>query len=164
MGQIWLCYHFLMIDPALLNLIKAQFQLDLNSDHGLSHWSRVAEIGRYLSEHTRADVVVVNLFAYLHDARRQDEWSDPAHGERAGIFAQELYENKFLGISPTQIDQLCYACKHHNRLMAKSEDITVQTCWDADRLDLWRVGITPKEEFLYTAVAKQDDVIALWQR
>ena len=38
-------------------------------------------------------------------------------------------------------------------------DITIQTCWDADRLDLGRVGITPQPSRLCTGVAKRIDVI-----
>jgi hypothetical protein len=34
-------------------------------------------------------------------------------------------------------------------------DITVQTCWDADRLDLPRVGIQPLPQFLCTEAAKK---------
>jgi len=33
-------------------------------------------------------------------------------------------------------------------------DITVQTCWDADRLDLGRVGVQPSEKKLCTQTAK----------
>jgi uncharacterized protein len=33
-------------------------------------------------------------------------------------------------------------------------DVTVQTCWDADRLDLGRIGVYPKTELLCTATAK----------
>ncbi len=40
-------------------------------------------------------------------------------------------------------------------------DITVQTCWDADRLDLGRVGITPNPRWLCTACAK-DPATILW--
>jgi uncharacterized protein len=38
-------------------------------------------------------------------------------------------------------------------------NITVQTCWDADRLDLGRVGTTPDPRYLCTAAAKQSDII-----
>jgi hypothetical protein len=34
-------------------------------------------------------------------------------------------------------------------------DVTVQTCWDADRLDLGRVGIVPDPARLCTAAAKE---------
>lgn len=35
-----------------------------------------------------------------------------------------------------------------------TEDPTIGTCWDADRLDLLRVGITPSSELLSTAAAR----------
>ncbi len=38
-------------------------------------------------------------------------------------------------------------------------DVTVQTCWDADRLDLGRVGITPHPSLLCTDVAKRPETI-----
>ena len=44
-------------------------------------------------------------------------------------------------------------------------DITVQVCWDADRLDLGRVGIKPIPSRLCTATAKSIDVLeAAYQR
>ena len=33
--------------------------------------------------------------------------------------------------------------------------ITINTCWDADRLDLGRVGITPDSKYLFNAEAKR---------
>ena len=33
-------------------------------------------------------------------------------------------------------------------------DLTLQTCWDADRLDLGRVGIVPKPDLLCTDAAR----------
>lgn len=33
-------------------------------------------------------------------------------------------------------------------------DLTVQVCWDADRLDLGRVGVMPAAERLCTAAAR----------
>jgi uncharacterized protein len=38
-------------------------------------------------------------------------------------------------------------------------DVTVQTCWDADRLDLGRVGTTPDPNWLCTEVAKRSEMI-----
>ena len=38
-------------------------------------------------------------------------------------------------------------------------DVTVQTCWDADRLDLGRVGTTSKAEYLCTDAGKDPDMI-----
>jgi uncharacterized protein len=38
-------------------------------------------------------------------------------------------------------------------------NITIQTCWDADRLDLGRVGITPHPGRLCTDAAKREDIL-----
>jgi uncharacterized protein len=38
-------------------------------------------------------------------------------------------------------------------------DITIQTCWDSDRLDLGRVGITPHPRRLCTEAAKRPTTI-----
>lgn len=143
----------------LLELVKSQFKLDLAGHHGISHWDRVAEIGQFLSEYTGADKEVVRLFAYLHDSKRENESNDQEHGPRASIFVQELYDQGHLNISPDQLKRLIFACKYHTDADVKSDNITVQTCWDADRLDLGRVGIIPRKEFLNTDFAKQDEVI-----
>ena len=38
-------------------------------------------------------------------------------------------------------------------------DVTIMTCWDADRLDLYRVGTRPIPERLCTEPARQPEVI-----
>ena len=38
-------------------------------------------------------------------------------------------------------------------------DVTIQTCWDADRLDLGRVGIMPEPDFLCTEFARRPETI-----
>jgi len=37
--------------------------------------------------------------------------------------------------------------------------VTVQTCWDADRPDLYRVGIKPNPDLLCTEIARQPGII-----
>ena len=147
------------MQDSLINLITSQFKLNLNGDHGIRHWNRVAEIGVYLAKQTGANIQVVDLFAYLHDAKREDELFDPEHGQRAAGYAKELYDSGVIGITPDQMDQLAIACRDHNNSSATSQDITIQTCWDADRLDLWRVGIIPDPTHLFTDFAKQSAVI-----
>jgi len=50
------------------------------------------------------------------------------------------------------------ALKYHSDGYTEA-DITVQVCWDADRLDLGRVGIKPAPHRLCTASAKSVDVL-----
>jgi len=142
-----------------LNILKSQFKLNIKAEHGISHWRRVALIGNYLARHTGADIEVVNFFAYLHDSKRENELYDPEHGLRASAFAKELYDKKLIKINAQKLEVLQFACEHHSDSKVKSDDITVQTCWDADRLDLWRVGIEPKREFLNTDFAQNHEAM-----
>ena len=50
--------------------------------------------------------------------------------------------------------QLKIACRLHTTTM-KTGDPTIDACFDADRLDLWRAGITPDPEKLATEKGKQ---------
>lgn len=145
-------------------LIYAQFKLDINGIHGIKHWKRVQLIGRYLAEQTKADVEIIDLFAFLHDSKREDDYDDIYHGKRASVFAQELYNRRVITIREDQLKQLQFACEHHTNSAIKSKDITIQTCWDADRLDLWRLGIKPDPHFLNTEFAKQEKTINLWKQ
>lgn len=145
------------MEKALLQRIKDQYQLNLNSDHGIFHWERVDKIGLYLSRETKADITVVSLFAYLHDSKRIDEDFDLEHGGRAALFARELYGEKLLDITAGQLDNLIAACKFHSQSEIKPENITIATCWDADRLDLCRLGATPDPEYLFSNAAKKKE-------
>lgn len=124
----------------LIKAILAQYKLDPQGLHGLPHWERVLQNGLRLAEHTGADSTVITLFAYFHDACRGNEWKDPEHGVRGAALAQKL-RGKFFSCSDAQVDLLVIACSRHTGGTPEDDqDITVLTCWDADRLDLGRVG------------------------
>ena len=138
---------------ALLSYIKSQYILDLDGIHGVGHWSRVHRNGLYLAERIGANVHIIELFSILHDSRRLSEDVDSHHGLRAAEFVQELREKYLSDIGNSDFDLLIFACKYHNSKMT-SNDVTVQVCWDADRLDLWRVGIKPEPKYFSTQIAK----------
>ena len=41
----------------------------------------------------------------------------------------------------------------------RAADLTVQVCWDADRLDLGRIGMFPAPRFLCTEAARRQEII-----
>ncbi len=146
------------ISNELINIILSGYKLPLHGIHGLAHWARVMEYGLKLADRNGADPVVVALFAVFHDCRRLNEGRDNGHGRRGGDFASSL-RGTMLGISSSQFDLLYYACSLHTE--GKTEgDITVQTCWDSDRLDLNRVGITTDPKRLCTEAAKNPDLLS----
>jgi uncharacterized protein len=141
----------------LVEAVRGQYALPWNGTHGISHWERVRENGLRLAERTGADPLVVELFAYLHDSKRRNERRDPGHGARAAEFVC-LLQGSLFDLSETDLERLVYACTYHTDGLTEA-DITVQTCWDADRLDLGRVGIRPQARYLCTPAAKEIDVI-----
>ena len=79
----------------MLREVRAQFRLDWNGIHGAPHWARVYHHGQVVGARTGADLRVCELFAFLHDSRRQDDWEDPDHGVRAAIYAASLRERGY---------------------------------------------------------------------
>jgi uncharacterized protein len=61
-------------------------------------------------------------------------------------------------LAEEEFELLRYACAYHTSGMTEA-DITVQTCWDADRLDLGRIGVMPDPRRLCTDAAKESSTI-----
>jgi uncharacterized protein len=56
-----------------------------------------------------------------------------------------------------RLDVLKHAIRLHTSGLT-TEDPTVGTCWDADRLDIGRVGIIPSSRFMSTSAGKEISV------
>jgi uncharacterized protein len=141
----------------VLEAVLAGYALPIDGDHGVAHWARVLENGLRLSRETGASVQVVSLFAVFHDSRRVNEYGDPDHGQRGADLAAELQGSLF-DLPSHEFDLLYRACVGHTHERTHP-DITIQTCWDSDRLDLGRVGITPHPRRLCTQAAKRPETI-----
>ncbi len=127
--------------------------------HGLSHWQKVEKFGLMIADNNGADKKIISLFAYLHDARREHDFDDINHGRRAAQLLDELIDAGLVELNNLQYEQLRIALSCHNLDNASSKDITIQTCWDADRLDLWRDGIIPNPAFMFTDFGKSEEMI-----
>jgi len=126
-------YH---LKGRLIKKLSEVSKMFRSSLHGIEHWKRVEKNGLNLSQFTNADTDIVTCFAYLHDCMRMNENRDPEHGKRGAEYARKLRSDIIdLG-------------KH-------TDNITIATCWDSDRLDLGRVGIVPSEKYLLTDEAKR---------
>ena len=141
----------------IARLVQREFPIDWDGLHGESHMLRVLENGQRIAELSGANVEVVSLFAYFHDAKRQNNAYDPGHGQRGAAFARSL-RGSLVTLHDSDFELLSYACERHTDGLTEA-DITVQACWDADRLDLGRIGIRPNPEFLCTDAAKRPEII-----
>lgn len=138
----------------LLQAIVDQMELDCKwTEHGPGHWLQVAVNGLLLARTTGADPAVVRLFALFHDSRRFDEWADPDHGPRGAVLARAWRGVRY-ELDDARLELLVRACHVHTSAHAPTGDITVDTCLDADRLDLGRVGIRPNPLRVLTDAAR----------
>jgi uncharacterized protein len=144
----------------LIALIKSEFKLDWGGIHGANHWARVLYHGKTIGELRQADLLVVELFGFLHDSCRLNDGRDPQHGQRAADFAHGI-QGDFFHLKPSQLDILCFAMQHHSGGEV-STNATIQTCWDSDRLDLGRVGIKPSAQYISEEASGFIDLAYEW--
>lgn len=148
----------LPISRAAFAAILDGYALEPLGTHGVGHWARVMENGRRIGPVEGADPLVVDLFALFHDARRWNDGGDREHGPRGAALAREL-RPLLPPLTDAQLGQLTTACTHHTHL-STHPDATVRVCFDSDRLDLARVGITPDPLRLCTNAARDPEVLA----
>ena len=148
-----------MITEKLIDDIRKQFRIDWSGIHGISHWARVYEIGMKLADQTGANRTVVQLFSVFHDSCRYREGVDPRHGLRGAELAGTFRSTHLSSLTDEEFSLLCTACRLHTSA-PDHENITIQTCFDSDRLDLGRVGNIPDPQLLCTEPAKSQEMIS----
>jgi hypothetical protein len=129
--------------------------------HGERHWRGVAAVGLKLAELTPgADAEVIRLFALLHDAARQTDWTrDAEHGPRAARWCAELRAGGLIVVDDDQAATLATACDQHSGgwYADPATHPTLGVCWDADRSRMRPL----RPVFLSTAAAKAPE-FATW--
>ena len=79
----------------LIALIKSEFKINWHGIHGANHWARVLHHGKNIGGLRKADLMVIELFGFLHDSCRLNDGRDPKHGERAAEFAHGIHGDYF---------------------------------------------------------------------
>lgn len=144
----------------LLDAVRADALLRSSRAHGEGHWLAVAATGLELHAHSTAarmrapDPLLVVLFGLLHDCRRENETYDPEHGHRAADVAASLHTCGLLTLEQTELDVLVEACMLHHSGEVNEEHATIGACFDADRLQLPRVGIAVRHRYISTAAGR----------
>ena len=137
----------------LWQIVTAQFHAPEYSVHGPDHWRRVERNGLLLATRTGVDTDIVRLFALFHDSRRENDGCDDGHGGRGAEYAASLRGTAF-ELPDDRFELLRYACVWHTD-GDRHDDLTIATCWDADRLDIGRVGVVPDPEFMSTEFGRE---------
>ena len=126
--------------------------------HGEAHWRGVAWAGlriQKLSPCIKRDAVIA--FAVLHDCRREtDDW-DPEHGDRAARVAiRSRPLRRLIGAEGREI--VAEACRLHERGLTRPGSLTIGACWDADRVNLVRLGFRLDPRY-FTVLSSEDGTL-----
>lgn len=155
------------LSSAVLPYARMQSEL-----HGPGHWARVARFGERLGRLSglpEGQRLLVQAFAWCHDLARESDGTDPEHGRRGAVLFPRVADAVFPWLTEQETAIVVTAIRHHNDgLVAdvellgehvavpgwEPEDVAlvIACCWDADRLDLQRLGIPPDPTLMSTAV------------
>ena len=151
-----------VISQSFIAFAREHFRLDWTGIHGAPHWSRVRLNGLKLGNYYGVDTEVIGgLPSYT--TLNVVTMTKTAHGERAAVLADRLNKT-YMKLSADRLLLLQTACMFHSD-GEQLGDPTCMVCWDADRLDLGRVGIEPNPDKLCTRLAKDPDFIdECWRR
>lgn len=134
--------------------IKERFGQNCDSSiHGYEHWKRVENVGHMLCGSEGVDKMFVTLFSYFHDSCRVDDSVDTRHGQVAANYAKSL-RGVCYDMGQEDFDLLYTSIYFHSHPMV-TNNASVGVCWDSDRIDLVRVGLIPKIEYMSTKSAKK---------
>lgn len=143
------CVPYVLRESYTLNVLQSRL-------HGLDHWHRVWKNALLLTgTSSDADMEVVALFCLFHDSMRFNDNQDPNHGIRGYRLWErffQMHDDLERYFSDNQGELLLEACAEHDR-GETTTDPTIAVCWDADRLDLHRVGIWPDARYMSTQEA-----------
>jgi uncharacterized protein len=142
-------------EGALANAIIASSPNSGSEWHGMAHWLAVARAGlEILEAGCEGDAAVLFAFALLHDSQRAAESFDSDHGQRAADLARRLNDaGEDLTLDAARLEVLCAALVDHDAGRT-AQDPTIAACWDADRLTLARLGVTPDPGLLSSVQAR----------
>ena len=143
-----------IISQALVDRVIDSIPSRTHGIHGLPHWLRVERNGLNLVAAESGDSDVVSLFALFHDSRRVNDDADPEHGRRGARLAELLRDAGLFDVTDEQMELLVHACENHTDV-TYCDHPTVACCWDADRLDLTRIGVDPDPTMLNTLTARR---------
>lgn len=131
--------------------------------HGVAHWARVCRFGEYLARRMLLPdryAECVSVFAWTHDLARINDEGGREHAIDGACYLDTVAPIAFPSLLPEQHAIVRTAIHYHSHGCATDEAKyqgwfeglegdrgkildTVACCWDADRLDLLRLGFEP---------------------
>jgi len=119
--------------------------------HGFPHLERVAILSGRLADALGEDVESAVVMGFLHDSARRDDRGGPGHAHDSAVLARRLLGRFYPDMDA---DRICDAIERHADGETTADPLTA-CLWDADRLELKRLGRTIDTDLLSTEAAKR---------
>ena len=172
----------MMINRELIKKLESYCRLKDSKLHGAGHWVRVHRFGKLLSDkcNLRPELEdCVETFSLTHDLARNLDGFEEDHGGNSALLFNKIRNELFPDLSNNQVEVIKIAIHYHSDGMTSEEayykglfdhidlfgdDLinTIGCCWDADRLDLLRLGRHPRPELMSTE--HWEDVLPLAEK
>ena len=119
--------------------------------HGIPHLRRVASTAGRLAAAVGEDVEAAVIAGFLHDCARVHDGGGTRHAHDSADLAKEILATFYPHVDS---DRLCDGIAHHADGTV-TDDPLIGSLWDADRLDLIRLGRETRPHLLSTGLARR---------
>ena len=141
------------------------------STHGRQHWAQVHKLVLALSEQLQLKPwaqACVEVFAWTHELARKNDATEEQHSLESSEYFLRISSRIFPELDTRQRKLIALAIAHHadgttawEHILDKGNPIAdledscladiLGCCWDADRLDLLRMGVIPESKIMSTS-------------
>lgn len=119
--------------------------------HGFSHLRRVAAVAGRIAAAAGEDIESAVVAGFLHDCARRHDGGGVDHAHDSAALTRKLLARFYPHLDAVR---LCDAIARHAD-GETTEDMLAACVWDADRLELRRLGIEVDPDLLSTEIARR---------
>jgi HD superfamily phosphohydrolase YqeK len=152
-------YNILLKIKEIETKCKEECDFSMGKIHGLNHFRQVAYIAGRIALTNMAPLEDSIIGGFLHDCAREDNHGGNEHAQESAKLARDIIINHWPDVD---VERICDAIYYHADGLVTKDPIG-GCIWDADRISLARLGISPKNELLSTPIAKRFNKMVLKQ-
>lgn len=119
--------------------------------HGIPHLRRVAVTAGRIAASIGEDIESAVVAGFLHDCARNDDGGGTRHAHDSAVLAKKLLSMFYPHLDAIRLYDAI--AQHADGITTK--DLLIACVWDADRLDLRRLGIEVNPDLLSTSIARR---------
>ncbi len=132
-------------------IVSSECPIPTNKIHGIKHLRRVAYWAGRFAKLEDVCIKAAIIGGFLHDCARENDFDGNSHAHKSADLARRIITKYWTDVD---VDKIYSAIYHHADGFTTSDPL-IGCIWDADRITLTRLGITPNPELLSTNGARR---------